>query len=45
MAVADQDLKHFGVAAEERWKARVVKEKLIASQWPGRWSWMVDEYK
>ncbi|XP_034255711.1 uncharacterized protein C20orf85 homolog [Thrips palmi] len=44
MAVSDQDLKHFGVAAEEIWKARVVKEKLIASQWPVKWSWMVDEY-
>ena len=45
MAVAGQDLKHFGVAAEEIWKARVVKEKLLASQWPVKWSWMVDEYK
>lgn len=45
MAVTDQEMKRFGVAAEEIWKAKVTKEKLIASQWPLKWSWMLDEYK
>lgn len=45
MALTENDLKHFGMAADEIWKARVLKEKLIAANWSTKWNWMLEEYK
>ncbi|XP_026284416.1 uncharacterized protein C20orf85 homolog [Frankliniella occidentalis] len=40
----EQELKHFGVAADKIWKARVSQEKLLSSNWSTKWKWMLEEY-